>query len=590
MSFAGLPAGFTVAEKSKPAPAQYHGLPEGFSVQKDAGPTWTDALLAAPGGAINEIGGAMSGAGKFIASLPDDPLGYKIGRAIKAAPGAAMDAAGGMMQYMRNLSPEDMRGSAPTLPGGEAEKHPFMALGAGDTAPMKKDVAEHPLRLIGDALMAAGATGPGRALLGKGADLAMAGPRRLKNALADMAPTNRAQNALLEASGRTSSPNAIAALLEGNQTPVPGVPLSAAQITQDPGMAQLEKASRIKSTQAPAWAQFDTGQNSALFNELNKVVDPATDNAVMAARDAREAATKSRRELALSHAEFDWPNTASAIRDGHVTPQLEGDRGGLPAVQRLGAYLNKPETLASPGRAWEARKLMSDALNKYAGADMGEVEAAAKSANITSKSVISGIDEKLDKASAGLWKNYLAAFQTTSPEVNSVQALNNIRADLARKIEGGAVDGNGNPKLSRAYLKQVIERHSTNDFGPTILPGPQGKLDDILHTAQQIEAPQANYRLSTTGGGGSDSIANAGLALASHALPGVGRIGRIASAVSGIGADRGAAMLAELLQNPRAAGGALRTAAGRQAARAALRSSGVTPAMLAAALNAQPQQ
>lgn len=108
------------------------------------------ALMAAPGAAMSELGSAAKAAGNFVASLPSDPLGYKIGRALKAAPGAAMDASNGMMQYMRNLSPPEMRGSAPMLPGGEAKNHPFLALAAGDTAPIKQQIAERPLRLAGD--------------------------------------------------------------------------------------------------------------------------------------------------------------------------------------------------------------------------------------------------------------------------------------------------------------------------------------------------------------------------------------------------------------------------------------------------------
>lgn len=562
--------------------------PDAFLAAKKTAHSWGEM----PGYAVDEIGGAISDAGKFIASLPDDPLGYKIGRAIKAAPGAIAHEAGGSLQYFRDKSPKEFRGSAPTFEGGEPEKHPWLEFTAGDATPLKEFAITRPLALLGDVASVAGLTAPGRAALGMLSDAAIAGPRKGLRAIADLTPANRAENALHLAASQTSSPNTIAALLENNKPPVPGVGYSAAQATQDPGMAQLEKSSRIN--QGPAWAQFDTGQNTGLFNAMQGVVAPADDAALSATRDARDAATKYDRRAALALADQGSLEPFSGTPEQYSDPikakmiaELAGDRGALPAVKKVGAYVLNPETMATAGRTYEARKLISDALNRRAGADLGETEAAVKSADVTSRAIKGSIDASLNKASGGIWQDYLDSFKVNSKDVNSVQALNNIRADLEKKIEGGAVDGNGNPKLTRAYLKQVIERHSTNKYGDTILPGPQGELDKILSTAQQLEAPQANYRMAATGGGGSDTVSNLAL---SHLVRKAGPMGRIASAViSGLGEGGGATRLAGLLQNPADAANAIRTAAGREAARK-VKSTGVKPAALAAILAAQPQQ
>lgn len=631
-----------------------------FDAKMGLGPTFGDALAAAPGGAINEIGklpGMISGAAKFLYS--DGTNGTLAGRlvdAAKAAPGAAMNAALAPMQYMRNLSPPEMRGSAPMLPGGEAENHPFLAMGAGDTAPIKQQIAEHPLALAGDAMMGMSATAPGRALLGRGADLAMTPVRAGTRAIADMVPARRAQNALLTAARATpgSDVQALADALQANHEPIPGVTLSAAQATQSPGIAQLEKGSRINPNQSPGWAQFDTGQNTGVFNAVNRVVSPATEEALNNARVARDAATRYDREGALALADqgslepgaltapkvtprepplvpresygphgeriIDIPdaNARAPIKDTltaagqrglepdgldrsgvFVAPvrdamdrELNGPRGALPSVQHLINWLNKPGTLQAPGRAYEARKVISDALNAKVGVPLDELGASVKSAGVSSGALKGSIDTALDRASGGMWQQYLDSFRNASPDVNILQALSNIREDLARKIEDGAVDGNGNPKLSRAYLKQIIERHSTNKFGDVILPGPMGQLDTILNTAQQMEAPQLNYRMAATGGGGSDTASNLALSGAQHLAGALGGpMARTAiTTMHGLGANRGATMLADLLQNPRNAAAALRTAADREAARRALRSSGITPAALAAALHALPAQ
>lgn len=586
MSYAGLPAGFSVAEQSKPA--AYHGLPEGFEVQKQDGHSWGGALLSAPGAALGEIGGAVTGAGRFLASLPEDPLGYKIGRALKAAPGAIRDDLAGMSQYVRNLSAPQYRGRAPTFAGGEAESHPWLALTQGDTDPMKQAVATRPLALAGDAAMAAGMTAPGRAVMGMMSDAAMAGPRKVGRALADLTPANRAENALHHAASQSSSPNTIAALLENKKPPVPSVGYSAAQATQDPGMAQLEKSSRIN--QGPAWAQFDTGQNTGLFNALRGLVAPATDEAVGTARTARAEATRGLREEALDRADtIHGPErTAAPIRD-MVSELMAGSQGSVPGMNKVSDYTlsNIARGDAPAAATYEVRTTLADALNRKAGISLSDLESSVKSAAAGTRAIKTSIDQALNEASGGMWARYLSDFAANSKNVNSVEALSGIRADLEKKIEGGAVDGNGNPKLTRAYLKQVIERHSTNKYGDTILPGPQGELDKILATAQQLEAPQANYRMAATGGGGSDTVSNLAL---SHLVRKAGPMGRIASAViSGLGEEGGATRLAALLQNPVDAANAIRTAAAREAARK-VKSTGVKPAVLAAILSAQPQQ
>lgn len=562
-------------------------------------PSWGGAAARALPSAAGEIGGAISGAGRFLASLPDDPLGYKIGRALKAAPGAIADDLGGMAQYVRNLSAPQYQGTAPNLGDGAPQSHPWLSLAQGNTDPMKQAVAERPLALAGDVASVAGLSAPGRAALGWGSDMAMAAPRALGRAMADMTPERRAQNALLKAGGE--NPQALAAALEQNRSAVPGVSYSAAQASQDPAIAQLEKGSRINRDQGPAWAQFDNGQNTGMFNALHGVVSPATDDALEAARTARDAATKYDRQAALALVN-QGSLEAGAGREGanhfaheiwnDVNTEMEGKRGVLPAVQTVGKWVNAsiPATSDPAGAAYEVRKRLADALNKRSGIDLGDLDSSIKSADVSSRAIKGSIDTALDDASGGMWRQYLDSFAANSKGVNSTQALNNIRADLEKKIEGGAVDGNGNPKLSRAYIKQVVERHSTNKFGDAIEPTAQARLDDILSTAQQLEAPQANYRMAATGGGGSDTASNLALAGANHLARALGPVGRIGAAViPTLGERGGATQLAALLQNPPAAANAIRTAAARDAARR-VRSNGITPAALALALQANQSQ
>lgn len=599
------PDAFLAVPPAKAAPAPAGFDPDAFLGKKKSR-SWKDVLADAPKAAFGEIGDAVKGAGDFVASLPEDPLGYKIGRAIKAAPGAIANQAGGMMQYVRNLSPENMRGSAPAFPGGEAENHPWMALAAGDTEPMKQHIAEKPLGLLADAVMAAGVTGPGRAMLGSGADLAMAGPRGLGRAIANMTPARRAETALMDAGQRSGSPDALVAALRGPGSNVPGVGLSAAQTAPVPELIQLERGSRINPRTSPAWANFDAGQNTGMFGALEGIVGPADDAAVQAARAARDAATAHGRQAATMIADqgsmepfSNVPHTvareniAAPIRET-VARELESAHGAAAGAERTGDYVarNVGQGSEPAARTYEVRKTLSDALNSRAGLDLGDIKSSVKSADAMSRSIVSSIDRELDRASGGVWSDYLESYRANSPGVNSTVALNRIREDLADVVRNGATDLNGNPKLTRAKLGQIIERHATNDWGAVIEPGAQARLDALRDTAQRIEAPQANYRASATGGGSNTAhdLALTGASHFAHMIPGGRLVAALARGAGSLGEGAGATRLAEMLQNPAATSTALETAIQREAARRSRRSSGITPAALAAALAAQPQQ
>ena len=577
---------------------QSANAPSAADAPSKAAPSWLDTAAKVASNAGREIADTAKAAANFVESLPNDPLGYKIARAIKAAPGTALDYAGGALQYARNLSPENARGDWPTLPGGEAENHPYLALANLNTAPMQKYAVEHPLALVGDVASAAGMTSAGRAVLGKIADATTYIPRKTVQTIADMTPSRRASNALLSAAASTKTdPSVLAALLERNKSTVPGVDYSAAQATQNPGITQIEKGSRMNPALGPAWAQFDTGQNTGLFNALQNVVDPATDEAVALAKSARNKETQYSRQAALALADQgsleagtsrDASGTFAGPIRAKVNQLMAGEAAANPAARRLANFVlgpnNIPSEGATAGRAYETRKILTDSLNKKVGINPSAIEAAAKSAGVTTGAIKGAIDESLNKASGGMWQQYLDEFKASSKDVNSIQALNDIRSDLAKKIEGGAIDSNGNPKITRAYLKQVIEKNSTNKYGDLILPGPKSDLNNILNTAQQIEAPQANYRLAATGGVGSDTVANAALVGGSHLMGGLGPIARAGLSLLPTGEVGGTARLAALLQSPTDAASALRAAAARAAARKA-GSSGVNPAAIAALLS-----
>lgn len=585
--------------------------------------TFGGALAEAPIGALNQIGDAISAIPKAVGNIAQGVykygmsypahLGSQIGEQL---PAALANQLGGQIQFARNLSPKALQGSAPVMQGGEADKHPWLSLTQGNTMPLKQQIANKPLNLLADAAGIAGTTAPGRWFLGKTADAAMAAPRAIVRALADMTPEYRAQNALLQGARATpgSTPQAIAAALDANRSPVPGVNFTAAQAAPDPGLIALERQSRVNPNTAPAWANFDTNQNTGMFNAMSNIVNPADDAAVAAARESRDAATRPYRQASQALANqgslepiggFDAPHApnypeqfSQPIRDAAGTQMtLPGPRVN-PAVQRTGNYVQEslPMGGSAAEDAYEVRKRLGDALNSRHGQSLTDLDASIKSADVSSRVIRSSIDGALNRASGGMWGDYLRAFQDSSRDVKSLEALNAIRGELADRIAGrGLNDLAGNPKLTRAYINQIIERHSTDKYGDRIAPDVMQRLNDIRRTAQDIEAPQANYKLSVTGGGGSNTAHDVALGGAMHLANalGMGPLARFTASVArgagSIGEEAGATRLANILQDQGEAGRAIRAAVAREEQRRGRRSSGMTPAALAAALVSQQQ-
>lgn len=111
-------------------------------------PSWGQMKQQMGPAAVKQGGEWLNNTADFLGDLPNNPLGPRIIRGAKAVGGAlygaAKDELGSDLQYIRNLSPPEFRGSAPTYPGGEREHHPLLALTQGDTQPYNEAAKTDP--------------------------------------------------------------------------------------------------------------------------------------------------------------------------------------------------------------------------------------------------------------------------------------------------------------------------------------------------------------------------------------------------------------------------------------------------------------
>lgn len=146
---------------------------------------WTDALAK---GAVN----AWDTAKKVLNTpmYPDqEPIALTVA---KNAPGAALSSVGDLIQYARNLSPPEFRGSAPSLGTGKPEDHPYLqAFHDSSLDPIKNYVANSPWSagtdIVGGALLGAGPaadlTGAALKATGEGASALTSKAARLGSVL-----------------------------------------------------------------------------------------------------------------------------------------------------------------------------------------------------------------------------------------------------------------------------------------------------------------------------------------------------------------------------------------------------------------------
>lgn len=273
------------------------------------------------------------------------------------------------------------------------------------------------------------------------------------------------------------------------------IPMSAAEITQNPALGRAERSAQARYTEN--WAPFREEQTKARYDALNRATAGA-DN-LPALTKARADATSPMRADALRAAEgedFVTPVNAAA------SWMREGAAGTNPAVQKVVGYVesNVGEHV-TPEQLYSVRQTLLDKLNGKAkiGDDLG---AATKAARRETMAMVNAIDDSLDGATAGKWSPYLKEYASKSGEVNSAEALALIRKGFEKET---APQLAGVPYVTGARLARSIEKNGENSFGSKLTPDARGGLQDLQDNIGMTEGLQKLLKLTGTGGGGSNT-------------------------------------------------------------------------------------
>jgi len=373
------------------------------------------------------------------------------------------------------------------------------------------------------------------------------------------------------------------------------VPLSTAQALRQaeggaaqPGSAALAKRQLgVSGAAADEFADLARRQNAAL-HEAATVRAGAEGNPfeLAAARQSRENATAPLREGAISEANNEGALLAAPITE-HVGEIAARSVPGSPQ-RGLADLVQRTLTEAPDARKlYELRKLLANKLN---GPHMpgDEVAAVVKGADRETMGLINAIDQRLQEASTrgarppspgrpgtpdipaqpassildeagnplrpatparpgtaaiqpdpgqagaeGQWLDYLDTYRNKSLPVTSARAQGQISEALTP--EGGALVGDV-PEITRHKLKMAMDKFSrSKQFGnDRLTPEARGRYDELQTFMQRNEEAMRSAKLGGTGGGGSQTGMQTGLA--NEGVPGMVGAGMAMAGYPGAGA------------------------------------------------------
>ncbi len=270
------------------------------------------------------------------------------------------------------------------------------------------------------------------------------------------------------------------------------IPMSAAEITQNPALGRAERTAQARYTED--WAPFRADQAQARYGALQK----ATENDLPGAKAAREATAGPLRDDALKFAGSE--DLATPVKAAAAALR-SGDAGTSPAVKRVADYVEGATENLTPERLYTVRKTLLDKLNgKMQIGD--ELSAATKQARRETMGMVKAIDDSLDNATAGQWTPYLKEYASKSGEVDSATALTLIRKGFDKE---SAPQIAGVPSVTGARLATAIGKHGENSYGTTLTPKARGGLQELQDNVEMTEGLQKLLRMTGTSGGGSNT-------------------------------------------------------------------------------------
>ncbi|WP_051626137.1 transglycosylase SLT domain-containing protein [Kozakia baliensis] len=278
------------------------------------------------------------------------------------------------------------------------------------------------------------------------------------------------------------------------ESKIPGVHLTAAQATGNPGLAQLERVRRAANPSQ--FTAMDQTNNTARNTYAQQII--GTPEQLQASEAARDAAEAAHRPQVFGNQQ---PVDVEPIRE-HLNDLINSNRGRDTVQQPLRNVLAQVNAAADedgtalPEHLWNVRKYLNDMVSPRARGTANDGQAAAAQL-LDLKPTIT---EQIEKGAPG-FKEYLGQYEQISRPIDAMRFLQ------SRNL----TNANGDVQLGRldAFIKATAKERGKPGYreADSVTPEQLKALEDLrddMRLASRIDLGRArgsdtNVNLTTTG-------------------------------------------------------------------------------------------
>lgn len=470
--------------------------------------------------------------------------------------GGTMGVGGAVTQAVGRVAPQLLQ-AAPRLV--QAINSGGMTTGARVAPGVGAQATDLGIRAAGGAInggMAAGMINPADAPIGVAVGGAIpvvtkaagAAGHLVGNAVSPRMAHNNAVNKIGGALGN-EAPQTIADIQTHMIRGAENVPLSAAAVTKNPKLAQLEQGSRLSSS--PVWYEFDQRHGKAVFDNVMKATDEAGE--LGSRKGAREDNWQQAWEKAAeAQKPRVWQRRMTNF-GAHLEQAMRSPQASNPDVrvvlEAINAEMDRVGPAFSPAHLQQIRANLNGKMQPGT-----NVFKSAPRDNPAIKDLISELDDILNVSTGGKWQKVLEGYTKDSESVRAAAAASKVRGSFVDgetgRVRGVSLDPNGDvAKVTEAGLGGAMDAARLPDKSLALSPQALNRLDATLEALRSQGMVQKLKRTSTAGGG-SDTVSNEIAQGAAQKAGAPNMLLQLIDAARKMGAGKTENAMARLLMNP----------------------------------------
>jgi hypothetical protein len=326
------------------------------------------------------------------------------------------------------------------------------------------------------------------------------------------------------------------------------IPVSAAAITKNPALAQLEQGSRLRS--APDWYNFDVNQGKAAYdNVLNATKD--ADQVGTLAKNRADNWTQAWQDASAAQKPRVWQSRMNQFFD-NVDQAMVSPESSNPAVRNvLESVKGEMDRLGPNFGIGNLQQLRANLNGKVQPMSPDAFKSAPRD-NPAIISIKQEMDDILNSVTGGKWQKVIDGYASDSADLHAAKAAQKVRNAYVDADTGRVVSPviNGDiPRVTAANLTNAMNAARLPDKSLALAPDASQQLEATIEALRRQGMVQELKR-SATAGGGSDTISNAVASGAAQAAGAPNMLMQLLAGVRQLGTGKTDNAMAQLLSNP----------------------------------------